>query len=223
MTAPLLSLNGFPAKSLRVYVPEVGPWLAEVDLDDRVDLAGAAALVIGASKLSGTIDPDATGSYLVSTRASVIGGHLGWRRQAKARAHHNDAGVKASDVVNALAAEIGETVQGAGKEKLGVDYVRRAGTAARVLERLYPLWWVDYAGITQVAAARPTSEATADVEIMDFDPRGRVVQLLVSDLSGAGVGSVLRGRLDAPQVIRALDLHVTAEAMRAQAWVRAAA
>lgn len=217
----LLSLNGARAASARVMVPEVGIWAAEVDFDERQELAGAAVLVVGGTTLVGTIDPDESGSYLTRSRVRVIGGKLGWRRRIAARHYHNDAGVKVSTIAIGVAAEVGETVAGADERRVGVDFVRTEGPARHVIDRLFPGWWVDFAGVTQLQT-REQSELTGAVEILEFNPSKRVATLNVDDLAGVRVGAVLRDRLDVPMLVKSLEFDVAPDKLRAVAWGRAA-
>lgn len=214
-----LELAGNRATAVRLIVPASGPWIADVDFDAAVELEGAATLRVGELELVGTVDPGKTGSFGLRSKARLIAGGAGWRRSVDARHYHNDAGVKASTVLEGTASDVGETVADAPTTRLGVDWVRQAGRASRVLERLAPGWWVDYAGVTQVGA-RTVADVAGEVDLLDFDERHKVAVLAVDDLRILRVGSVLRSRLDRPLEVTALDVDVSADKLRVRALGR---
>jgi hypothetical protein len=109
-------------------------------------------------------------------------------------------------------------------ERLGPHYVLSAGLARRVLEDAigHGLWWVDYEGITHVAAERPTAEAAdEDYRVLDYDPLERVVTIEILDPRAISVGSRLTQGLDEPQVVRELDLMASPAGLRLEVWTGA--
>lgn len=215
-----IALNDLRLKRLRIMVPERGPWIAEAQLDEAAELpVGAATLQAGAVALQGTIALEASGAYLVSTRARVIGGAGGWRNVIIGRHYHNDAGVSIANVLSTTAAAVGETlgdVSGLGR-LLAVDYERIEGRASAVLDRLAPDWWVDFDGVTQVAA-RPSSDAAAPVEVEAFDTISHVAELRVAEITDLTIGSRVTGRFAAPLTVRALEFDF-GDVLKVGAWL----
>lgn len=218
---PVLSVNNRAAISLVVRVPQVGTWVADVDFDNADPLPGPAAdIVIGSTTLTGTIDSALSGAFLEKQSLRIVGGAGGWSKTVTAQSWHNDAGVKDTLVLGATAAAVGETlVPPAQATRIGVDFVRAPGPARRVLERLAPAWYVDYAGVTRVL--RPT-HTLGDYSLLQFDPRNNVAELYVDDVSAVQVGDLLSGdksRLSESVVVRQLEIHASRErGLRLVVW-----
>lgn len=217
------TLAGHPCTDVRVHVPARGPWWADVTFEGAPDVSGRVSLALGALELSGTIDASHDGTHGLQRRSRVIAGAGGWATLLPAKAYHNDAQIRALTVAQDAAREAGETLSASfapAYERVGIDYVRQAGPASRVLEDVIggAAWWVDYDGTTQVGE-RPTSDASPDdYEVLEHEPAEHVVTLAVDDLRTVGIGSVLSERLDAPQTVRELEIDVTAERVRVKAW-----
>lgn len=210
------------ATHVRVHVPSNGPWFADVDFEQAPELTGAVTLRLGELELHGTIDPRYDGTRGLQRFTRIVAGAGAWATLLRARAYHSDAGVRAITVAQDAAREIGEQLGGftPAVDPVGVDYVRQSGPAARVLEDVIggAQWWVDYDGVTQVGT-RPSSQPTPDTyEVLDYQPRDRVVLLAVDDLGAVTIGATLSERLDAPQVVRELELLVEPEGVRVRAW-----
>lgn len=223
MTEAYVSLNGVRATAARVVIPRVGVWLVDLDFDssqpELLEVPLGATVVIGPATLIGTIDVEHTGNFAEKGRVRVRGGAGGWRKTAKARHFHNDAGVKASTVLLATAAEVGETWLGPPTTALGVDYVRSAGAAARVAYDLAPDGWrVDLDGVTRTGL-RPRTEPPSDVyDLHDFDPRGKIATVSIDDLTKVLPGAVLTSRLSRPLTLLALELGIEHGSARARVW-----
>ena len=89
-------LNGLSATSVRLMLPYLGVWTADVDFDtEAVPLPpiGPAVLTIGTTVLTGLIDPDGSGIFGQKGRARVSGGFGGWHKKLPAQHFTNDAGV----------------------------------------------------------------------------------------------------------------------------------
>jgi hypothetical protein len=54
--------------------------------------------------------------------------------------------------------------------------------------------------------------------VLGFDPRSRVATLVVDDVGAVVIGSTLTERLDAPQIVRELEITVGKDGIRVQAW-----
>jgi len=218
MTTLHLSINGTRrVTAAEVRFPSVGVWVAEVVLDTAEPLAGRVTLALGSLKLSGTVDPSPLDAFVEARRVTIIGGGGGWATELAAKGYHNDAGVKRSTVLQDAAREAGETiVLGTGVEaRLPADYSRHRGAASQVFEHVAPglPWWVDAAGVTQVATARPTTEIAKGADLEVLDVQSSVV--LAGDPGAIGVGSILRdSRLEGPFEVRELVVQATPEEVR---------
>lgn len=216
MTA-FCSINGRRATSANVRVPFAGLWVADVDLDDEAELSMSAIVRVGELELRGVVAATYSGSFGLSSRYRVVAGTGGWFKRLTPRHYHNDAGVKRSTVLLDAAREVGEELvllEGV-EARIGPDFVRQAAPASRILEQVLPQipWWVDYGGVTRVGA-RKASEVTAAYDLLAFDPRSKVATLALEDPSAVGVGSILRGRLHRPLLVRSVELQLTKGALR---------
>lgn len=222
MTEAILAVNGHPLTKVRLTVGNTGPWHAECDFEVAPELAGRVTLAIGALQLSGTIAPEQDGTFGLQRKCHIVAGAGGWSGELVPKGYHNDAGVKARNVAEDAAREVGETLGTfvPRAERIGVDYVRQVGPAARALEDVIggAPWWVDYAGLTHVGPRPPVVLPESAYEVLAYDPRARVVTLAVDDPGAMQIGAVLSERLDVPQTVREFELSVTAEAIRVKAW-----
>jgi hypothetical protein len=216
------TINGVPATYVRVFVPYTGPWFADVITDGARALSGRVTLTVGSLTLVGTIDPLANGARSDQQYARVVAGAGAWGRSVLPKAYHNDLGVKALTVAQDAAREVGESMGVVAPivPVIGRDYVREVGPASRVLEDAIGTtpWWVDYNGVTQVSARTPSAAVTGTYEVMEYQPRDRMVELALDDLTAVGIGSVLVDGLDAPQTVRGLEMDITEERVRVFAW-----
>lgn len=218
-----ITIGGQPATRAVVVMPSAGVWWADVDCELAPNLGGALDLVVGTLTLRGTIDSARSGAFGERRRARVIGGAGAWGTALHARHYHNDAGVRARVVIEDAAREAGETVSidaDIGARVLGVDYVRESGPASRALRAAIgdAVWWVEPDGTTRVSAQRPTSTAVAGTyEVLEHNPRTRLVIVAADDLTAVGVGSVLSERLEEPQTVRELVIRADDEAVRLEA------
>ena len=238
MSDPVAALNGHRTKHVRIWVPNVGPWFFDADLVDKVDLAklaGKVTLTVGDLELVGTVHPVSSGTFGEATTVRVVAGAGQWGKLLRAKGYHNDgatspspnekrgSGVKAITIVTDAARETGETL-GTFKpanDRVGDDYVRRAGPASQVLEDALGgrPWWVDYAGVTHGGERPKGKPAAADAyELLEYDPRSRMATLAMDDLTAVSIGTVLEQRLDAPQTVRELEVTIAEGAMRVRAW-----
>jgi hypothetical protein len=218
-----LQINGRSVARAQLFVPNEGVWFCDADLTDDAPLTGAVSITLGATTLKGTVDDGASGVFGLRRRVRILGGAAGWRKEIKPLGYHNDAGVKASTVASDAAKACGETMGtfAGGVQRLGADYLRNAGPAARTIEdaaRGVP-WWVGYDGVTHVAA-RTEAEPSADAySTISYDPKRNSLQLQIEDLQAVGIGSRITKDLTSPLVIASFELEVTPERMRMHAWV----
>jgi hypothetical protein len=222
MTEGLITVGGERASVVRLFVPNVGPWFADCDLADATALSGRVSAKLGDLALFGTIDPKADGVFGDRRKTRIVAGAGGWGTKLPAKPYHNDAGVRALTVAQDAAREAGETLGTftPGAERVGNDYAREAVEASVALENVAggAPWWVDYAGVTHVGPRPPVTPASGSYEVLEYDPRSRVVTLAVDDLRAVGIGSVLSERLDEPQTVRELEIVITDAGIRLHAW-----
>jgi hypothetical protein len=222
MTAAYATVAGEPASSVSVWIPQGGVWFADVDFEIDPDVSGQVTIKLGALELVGTVVAEYAGAHALQRRVRIVGGAAGWATLLPPKAYHNDAGVRARTVIEDAAREAGETLGTVEPlaERVGVDYVRQSGPASRVLEDVIGgvAWWVDYDGRTHVGARASSTPESGSYEVLEYDPRERLVTFATDDLRSVGIGSVLSERLDAPQVVRELEIGVTADSVRVLAW-----
>lgn len=221
MTAPFARVDEHALRSARVHVPARGPWWADVVFDEAPDVAGRVSLWLGALELVGTIQEAHDGVTGLERRSRIVAGAGGWGTLLAAKGYHNDAQIRALTVAQDAAREAGETLTdfAPATERIGVDYVRQAGPASRVLEDVIggAAWWVGYDGQTRVGE-RSSGEATG-YELLEVDPAAHVATLAADELDGLRIGTTIDGdQLDEPQTIRELAIEVTEEGVRARAW-----
>lgn len=225
MTAAYAMVGDARAVGVTLHVASTGPWFADVELEGAPDISGRVELRLGDTTLSGTVLPLESGVHMERRRMRIVAGAGAWGSLLAAKAYHNDAGIRALLVAQDAARESGETLGddfAPALDRLGIDYVRRAGRAARALEDAAggATWWVDYAGITRVGT-RPSSAARTRAYIVtEYDPRARIVDLALDDddVSLVGIGTILSEGLEAPQTVRELEIDVGPDRMRVRAW-----
>jgi hypothetical protein len=222
----VVTANGEPLVSVELHVPHRGAWWARIEFVDAPELEGSVELAIDELRLVGTIVSDHDGTHCGHRRALVFAGAAGWGTEVEPQHYRADTGVRAALVAEDAARTAGETLGTfePASERLGSHYVRQGGLARRVLEDAIGevLWWVDYDGVTHVAAERPEVEAEADdYRVLDYDPLERVATLEISDPRTVIVGSQLTEGLDVPQVVRELDLKASPRGLRMQVWTGA--
>lgn len=222
MTEAFASVNGQRLSSLRVVAGNVGPWFADLEFEEAPDLAGKVTITVGALQLVGTVVPQFDGTFGQQRKCRVVAGANGWGTMLGPKAYHNDASIKAQLIAADAARECGETLGGfvPAADRVGNDFVRRAALASNVLEEVIGsvAWWVDYAGVTQVGPRPASAIDSSTYEVLAHDPRTRIVTLAVDDPGAVTVGSILSERLDAPQTVRDLELHLDGGALRITAW-----
>jgi hypothetical protein len=203
-----------------IRVPAFGPWYADVDVDNA-DLSGRQTLTIGNTNFVGTVDPRFNGTFATHRGLRLVAGANGWGTILPPKSYHNDGGVRANNVAIDAAREAGETLStfSPSQDTVGNDFVRRAGAASIALEQAAgtSAWWVDYDGNTHVEAHPATTPAASAYEVDTVDPRANVVEFACDDAGAVRVGATLTERLDAPVVVRELEITV-GETVRVKAW-----
>lgn len=219
-------LNGQRLTSCKLHVPNKGAWFALCDFEAAPSVSGRVSLRLGELELSGTIVEAYAGVFAEARSVAVVGGAAGWASSLPPVSYHNDAGVKALLVAQDVARLIGEELGGfePEAERIGADYVRDGSQlAARVLEDVIgaALWWVDFAGVTQVGQRPTPRELTevTDYRVLQFDPRARVATLTVSDPSVIAIGSILASpALPESLIVRELGVEADSVGIKVTAW-----
>ena len=207
-------------ESVRVHVPQYGPWYAEVVMLGAPALSGQVTLSIGTLDLVGTVDPLSSGTRGEQAFARIVAGAGAWGTQLPAKAYHNDAQVKAKLVAEDAARECGETLETiTDQTRVGVHYVRRTGPASRALEGVFgAAWHVGYDGVTRIGERESQTPADDIYTVVDVQPADRVVTLAMDDVASVVVGSVLTQGLDESMTVRELEIRIDADEAIVVAW-----
>lgn len=182
MMLPLF-LNALNVVRARLSTPCTGTWVADLDVDlDATGIlpSGKATLTVGTAILLGTVDPRSSGKFGPKGHVRLVGGGGGWDKKVVALHLHNDFGVLSTAVFSVTAAEVGELVVDALPKRLGVDFVRSAGPASRVLSGFD--WHVDHSGVTIVGPRPPVPFNPLAVEILEWDPQTRRATLATGEV-----------------------------------------
>jgi hypothetical protein len=183
-----LFLNALVAISVKLLVPCVGAWQADVDVDldpTGVPPFGKATLTIGTNVLVGTIDPRGSGKYGPHARVRLVGGGGGWDKKVIPLPFFNDAMVLSNTVIMATASEVGEVAVVPVPVPLGQSYVRPAGSAAQVFGGAP--WYVDFTGVTQVLPRVPFPMIPTVHEVLEWDPATKTARIATDDIIRPGM------------------------------------
>ncbi len=149
-----LTINGRRVTSASITFPMFGAWAADVVLADAPELATTAkgvSLVVADLTIVGTVVRQ--GSFAGSLTARIVGGAAGWRTELPAKGYSHAVGVKLSSVLDDAARENGETFATSPDRQLGSHWVRERAKGEALLSILLDgEWWIDAAGVTQMAA-----------------------------------------------------------------------
>lgn len=212
-----LSLDGRSVFQVRLCMPEVGAWFADVSLDASATAevpSGRVTLDLRGERLSGTVHPEASGRFGARVVARVVAGGGGWGREVDAQHFQSDSGVLLSTVVRTTAAAAGESVGEIVDVGLGPDFVRAAGPASRVLAGR--AWHVDDLGVTQVKA-RAVTAAPEGALVAEYDPRTKIASVLSSEVVRPG-WTFSDTRFATPLVVRDVETVLDANGQRCTAW-----
>lgn len=216
-----LSINNLSAIAVRLFTPWEGAWVADVDFDlddSQVVPSGKVVLSLGTTTLLGTVDPTASGRFATHAKARVVGGGNGWSQITPPQSFNNDAGVTASVVINATAAQVGEVAVVAQDNVLDVAFERMGGPAYRVLRDLD--WFVDLNGITQVAP-RASSPAPSEVFVQEWSGLWQTAKIACDTILVPGM--TLTDDRFGTITIRDVEQTFDAAGARATAWCGAIA
>lgn len=173
--------NGHRVTGINLLVPWYGTPVCDVTIADAVRLTNPVALTAANLTLAMAVALDAAGaerqrSFAGSATARLVGGFGGWQRAVNVPPLGPvPTGIRRSVALRDLCAATGATQ--ATRERfvlaksidtsIGSFWVPpRGATAASLLALLAgPLWWVDAAGTTQIAATRPTFAVTTPASV----------------------------------------------------------
>jgi hypothetical protein len=188
------SANGTRVVALDVLIPYVGLPVADISTADGPAPAATdpVTLTIGnltmaCSVWTGPVSPR-SGVFAGSGSMRLVGGAGGWSRKVSLSPYRAPPGTQTvlrSTVLRDLAAaakgpsgSAERVTLAAGMDKsLGAFYVPETGAeAGRQLAAVAGrVWWMDFAGVTQVAAARPAATITTASTIGDMSfAKGRI-------------------------------------------------
>ncbi len=216
-----LALNGTRAITAHFVLPSARIWTCDLEFDTEIALpAGLVLVTFGDLELRGTIDPDHSGTFQLQTRCRVIGGAAGWWKPLATRhGWTNDAGVKASDVAQWLATQVGETLQSPPTDRLGSYFEAVEGmAAARILDLAAPGWYVDVDGVTKWATRSSVTDPKA-YDLIDYRPDTRIARIATSTPGILQPGTQLTGKFARPVTVRAAETTFTKGAARSRIWV----
>jgi hypothetical protein len=216
-------IDGNTILEATLVVPNVGPWYCTVVFESAPDVAGAVVLTIGSLRLEGVVDARNNGVFGEQRRARIVGGGGGWGALVPALHYHNDAGVRALSIAQDVARLAGEEIGtfNPAATQVGIDYVRQAGLASRVLEDVIGgvPWHVGFDGRTNVGERATSTPDVSAYEALEVDARQTLVTLAVDDLSLVGIGSILtRAPLTGPVTVHELEVAVEVDRVRVKAW-----
>jgi len=216
------SINGVAIKTAEVTLPFRGVWTADVVTEGEIDADGPVTITIADLTLVGTVDR--MGDFLGSGNLRIVGGAGGWMKPVPAKYYQNSFGLKLSPIVSDAAREAGETVNVSSdaERTVGSFYMREQAPAARVLAQLTSLWWVDFAGVTQVAVTRKATPITATFDVL---PKGTDLHLgrvaLATDTPCAFVpGCTFSSQTLSKQTISTVVHRLGANKLRTEVWTQ---
>jgi hypothetical protein len=219
-----LDLSGLRVTGVRLTVPLVGAWVADVTLPDDTPIPpGPVVLSVGNLSLVGAIVQQ--DSIANSREVRLVGGAGGWGKELPSQGYHDEAGIPRATPLRDLGLETGEAFfpaeLAAAVDVLGLDYVREGGApAARTLEQLTDAWWVDPQGLTHIVARPPGVPIATPYLVEDY--KGGAGRLMASteDYASWVPGAVLASpQLDQPvtlvdvTIATGVDDRVRVEAM----------
>jgi hypothetical protein len=188
MSSPLyLSANGTRVSSADLQIPYYGAAVADLVFPSSLTLTAPVSVIVGNLQLKMGILRQA--SFAGGATARLVAGP-GWSTtlaQADGSPlppYASPSGVKLSTILRDVSRRVGETVSLAQDRIVGQFFVVEICHASRVLRQLAgSLWWVDYAGVTQVA---PRASSVIKTPATTADYRGGMGWLSVATEDVAG-------------------------------------
>jgi hypothetical protein len=212
-------LNALQVRSCRLVTPWSGVPFADLDLaldDVGVMPSGKAVLAIGESAppFVVTVDPRRSGTFAKEGRARVLVGGGGWDMRVPAQHFHG--AVTSTVVFSATAAAVGEAVIDVVPKPFGLDFVRIAGRASRVLDGVD--WYVRPDGVTVVGPRPLIPLDLTSATIVAYDPLNGVVEVASNDPIVPGTLLVDPTRFDGVLTVRDVEQVWDESGARATCW-----
>lgn len=187
------SLSGFRVVSATLTMAMFGTWVADVTLPDSTLVPDSCELTIANLELVGHVYRQ--GPFAGGNTVRVVGGAGGWRKTLQARTYQQPGGILLSMVLRDAAIEVGETLVLATDSILGIDFVREAAPASRLLRQLVGRsWWMDEDGKTRIGS-RSTSTVKSEFLVTRYNggkgSLGIATEDLASWLPGASFSNAL--------------------------------
>lgn len=168
MTMLYAELAGHRVLSATVTIPRRGVWTADVMLTDAPPegISGKVELTLATLTLVGTVVRGSAfqGSY----KARMVGGAGGWRTVIGPKPYRSAAGLKRGPILKDAAREAGEEIDVTDDAVIGEYFPRASGPARRVLDLLYPNWWVGTDGRAKIVA-RATATIATPFDLVSYD------------------------------------------------------
>lgn len=211
----MITINGIPAHDIRVDVPRVGTWHAQVRLDDLTSTLTRLVIECAGLELRGVVAEDRIDH---SERVlDVVGGAGGWSRVVEATSYANDAGVSAALVAADVARACGETIGrfAPAVPRLGNAYVRDRRTAWATL--LDVAGDVDcYVGYDGATVCAPRAARQLEVNVLAYEPDE---QCVVTDDLDVRIGDTLGSDLlPGPLTVQRLVIIAGSESPRCECY-----
>lgn len=165
----------------RVQIPGYGRGWVDVEIVEPVNLTGLQTMRLGKFSCVTTIISGGVAEGKARYRA--VFGRGGWGKTIPKKAYMNDAGIKASNVLQDAAKACGEVMGTMSTKKLGPHFDRHEGEASQMLHVLASRGWrVDLDGVTQIDAW-PAGTYTGDGARMRTDLSVGVIELAVDEVA----------------------------------------
>lgn len=205
MSGPYLSANGARVVDLDLSMSYYGAAVADISLATVMPIAAVVALVVG--NLTLAMAPLRQRTFAGVTYARLVGGAGGWQRPVTIGPY---ALPQLSHVLADLAKATGETVRlAAGLDRpLGAFFVPEPNApAARALSAVAgPLWWIDPAGVTQIANTRPSIVIASQASVTELDGGKGLANVATEDPAGWQPGNTFTSAT-VPQAITVRESH----------------
>ncbi len=145
------SLAGVPIIAGSIAIPLYGMWSGDLSLATDTPIPDAVQLVLGNLTMTGHVYRQAP--FCGARRCRIIAGAGGWHQEIEARQYALPGGVMMGMILKDAAMEVGETVNVPSDTIVGTGWAREKAQASRQLRLLAGAnWYIDAAGVTQIAA-----------------------------------------------------------------------
>lgn len=204
------SLNGERIISGIITIPYNGLWSAEVILALSTNISTNCTLIIGDLTLDGYAIRMA--SFAGSRSVRIVGGFGGWRKNLTARQYKYSGIIKLSTILTHAAIEVGEQIYIDPIKDIVIvnneTYIRQKAPAQRLLNELYPNWWISPDGITQIAD-RSNLLITTPFTVIGYSGSTGKVQIATENISDFLPGrTYTSATISTPQTISSTTINI---------------